>query len=436
VGESAIFLNNISKSYKRYTRPIDRLKEILIKPKYSEEFWALQNISFEVFKGETFGIIGRNGSGKSTLLQIIAGTLTPTNGEIKVYGRVAALLELGSGFNPEFTGRQNVFFNGQLLGLGKEEIEANFDDIVAFADIGDFLDQPVKTYSSGMMVRLAFAVQAHLSPDILIIDEALSVGDIFFQQKCSTYLEKLRQKGTTLLLVSHDMNVIQTLCRKAVLLNHGEMVYLGETSQAISKYYTFGYKIEKSLPANETSELEGANDLKYARFLSKCQWVYEEYQKDEPLKARILGVRFQNGKGDNVLSYKMCELMKVELLIENCDSFDTPDVALTLRNRFDQVVFCGGSYSKDMKLPPLAKKSKLLLSIELELGIEAGEYTIDLSLGEALKLEPNKGIFFHRTPKIGPILIKWDYHNEKAPFLGAFNLPCKVDYQHSNQYMY
>src|SRR4028118_716284 len=185
MSEISISLNDVSKCYKRYNRPVDRLKELLLPGKsHAEKFWALQNINLKVTKGETLGIIGQNGSGKSTLLQIIAGTLTPTTGEVGVNGRVSALLELGSGFNPEFTGRQNVFFNGQILGLSREEVEAKFDDIAAFAEIGDFIDRPVKTYSSGMAVRLAFAVVANTEPKILIVDEALAVGDAKFQARC------------------------------------------------------------------------------------------------------------------------------------------------------------------------------------------------------------------------------------------------------------
>ena len=201
----AISLKNVSKVFRRYRRPVERLKEILIPGKSrAEEFWALRNINLEIPKGETLGIIGRNGSGKSTLLQIIAGTLTPTTGELELNGRVSALLELGSGFNPEFTGRQNVFFNGRVLGLSQEEVAEKFDQIAAFADIGDFIDQPIKTYSSGMVVRLAFAVVAHTEPSILIVDEALAVGDAKFQAKCIKRIRDMKNNGVTLLFVSHD----------------------------------------------------------------------------------------------------------------------------------------------------------------------------------------------------------------------------------------
>jgi len=435
MGEIAISLKNVSKCYKRYAQPVDRLKDQLLPGKSrADEFWALRDINLEIFTGQTLGIIGKNGSGKSTLLQIITGTLTPTTGEVQINGRVSALLELGSGFNPEFTGCQNVFFNGRLLGLTKEQIEAKFEDIVAFADIGDFLDQPVKTYSSGMMARLAFAVQAHLSPDILIIDEALSVGDIFFQQKCSVYLEKLRQQGVTLLLVSHDMNVMQTLCRESVLLNRGEMVYLGETHEAISKYYTLGSGLDKHVSAEsfgaETESNNGLVSVGTKEFLSRCQWVYNLSEKeDEPLKARILGVHFQNEYGQDTLSFRMGDRMTVQLLIEGGASSVSAEAVVTLRNRFDQVVFCGGSYSKGINPPKLDKNQQVFCTIDLELGIEAGEYTIDFSIGELLAAEPNKGLCLHKTQRIGPILVQWKYEQAKAPFLGLFNMPCNVKYQ-------
>jgi len=222
MSEIAISLTNVSKCYKRYNRPLDRLKEIVLPGRSrAQEFWALRDINLEVAQGDTLGIVGQNGSGKSTLLQIIAGTLTPTTGEVWVNGRVSALLELGSGFNPEFTGRQNVFFNGQILGLSREEIAAKFDSIAAFADIGDFLDQPVKTYSSGMVVRLAFAVVANIDPTILIVDEALAVGDARFQARCMKRIRQLKEQGVTILFVSHDSASVKMLCTRAALMDYG-----------------------------------------------------------------------------------------------------------------------------------------------------------------------------------------------------------------------
>lgn len=233
----AISLHNVSKCFKRYGKPIDRLKEALQPSKRrSDDFWALRNINLAIPRGETFGIIGQNGSGKSTLLQIIAGTLTPTTGNLHVNGRISALLELGSGFNPEFTGRQNVFLNGQILGLSQMEVAEKFDDIAAFANIGQFIDQPVKSYSSGMMVRLAFAVAINVEPEILIVDEALSVGDVKFQARCMKRIRDLKESGVTILFVSHDASSVKMLCNQAVLLNHGEQIMMGKPNKVVDRY--------------------------------------------------------------------------------------------------------------------------------------------------------------------------------------------------------
>lgn len=242
MSEVAISVNHVSKCFKRYRHPVDRLKEIFVPGKsLAENFWALQDINLQVWKGQTLGIVGRNGSGKSTLLQIIVGTLTPTDGNVQVNGRVSALLELGSGFNPDFTGRQNVFFNGQLLGLTHQEIEQKFDDIVAFADIGDFIDQPVKTYSSGMYVRLGFAVATSVDPDILIVDEALSVGDEAFQRKCFSRIHEIKDRGGTILFVSHSAASIIQLCDSALLMDRGELLLEHTPKMIISKYQKMIY---------------------------------------------------------------------------------------------------------------------------------------------------------------------------------------------------
>jgi lipopolysaccharide transport system ATP-binding protein len=260
--ESVISLKNISKVYKRYHRPVDRLKEVLFSDQSkAEEFWALRNIDLEVFKGETVGIIGRNGSGKSTLLQIIAQTLQPTSGEMSVRGRISALLELGSGFNPEFTGRQNTFFNGRILGLSQAEIEDKFDAIAAFADIGDFIDQPVKTYSSGMFVRLAFAVAINADPDSLIVDEALSVGDEAFQRKCFARIYDLQEKGATVLFVSHSAGSIVELCDRAALIDDGEIILRGVPKVVIANYQKFLYApVEKRSELRELYKREDSSD--------------------------------------------------------------------------------------------------------------------------------------------------------------------------------
>jgi lipopolysaccharide transport system ATP-binding protein len=247
----AIRVQNLSKCYEIYTAPRDRLKQFVLPPlrrlagrpskQYFREFWALKDVSFEIKKGETVGIIGRNGSGKSTLLQMICGTLNPTSGSIQTNGRIAALLELGSGFNPEFTGRENVYMNAAVLGLSKDEIDSRFDDIAAFADIGEFIEQPVKTYSSGMVVRLAFAVQAVIDPDIFVVDEALAVGDEKFQRKCFARLENLKSRGSSILFVSHSPASIIELCDKTLLLDHGTRLMYSPAPETIRAYQKLIY---------------------------------------------------------------------------------------------------------------------------------------------------------------------------------------------------
>ncbi|PJJ19564.1 lipopolysaccharide transport system ATP-binding protein [Janthinobacterium sp. 67] len=239
----AISVKNLSKCFQIYDKPRDRLMQMFMRSrkKYYREFWALKDVSFDIRRGETVGIVGRNGSGKSTLLQIICGTLNPTGGSVTTRGRIAALLELGSGFNPEFTGKENVYLNATVLGLTEAEIDARFDEIVAFADIGDFISQPVKTYSSGMMVRLAFAVAINVDPEILIVDEALSVGDELFQRKCFARIEAIRAKGATILFVSHSGSTIVDLCDTAILMDAGDKLLEGAPKQIVGRYQKLLY---------------------------------------------------------------------------------------------------------------------------------------------------------------------------------------------------
>ncbi len=243
-----IRLDSVSKCYRIYRQPQDRFKQAFIErwrkvlgareghEGYYREHWALRDISFDVRPGEAVGILGRNGAGKSTLLQVIAGTLQPTSGTVETNGRITALLELGSGFNPEFTGRENVFLNAVVLGLTREQTESRYDEIAAFADIGDFIDQPVKTYSSGMMMRLAFAVQTAVQPTVLIVDEALAVGDMYFQVKCMARLKQLLDNGVSLLFVSHSIDTVRQLCSRAVLLDSGRMVESGAAATVADVY--------------------------------------------------------------------------------------------------------------------------------------------------------------------------------------------------------
>lgn len=263
VPDPAIRFQNVTKDFSVFDDPKHRLAEALgFSKSGGRAFRALDGVSFDVRKGETLGIIGRNGAGKSTLLQILCGTLQPTRGSVEIRGRFAALLELGAGFNPDFTGRENVYLNASLLGLSKDEIDARFDDIRAFADIGDFFDRPVKTYSSGMYVRLAFSVAVHTEPDVLIIDEALSVGDIRFQMKCLARIERLRSDGATILFVSHSLEQVKRFCQTAVWLEGGRVKLRGDASFVADRFRdselgteyplasTEGERAQDSIPAH------------------------------------------------------------------------------------------------------------------------------------------------------------------------------------------
>ncbi|SPC11692.1 ABC transporter ATP-binding protein [Cupriavidus taiwanensis] len=295
-----VHTENLGKCYEIYDRPKDRLLQMLARGRkqYFREFWALRNISLEIRRGENVGIVGHNGSGKSTLLQLLAGTLNQTTGTVSVSGRVAALLELGSGFNPEYSGRENVKMYAQLLGMSDEQIDERFDRIVDFSEIGDFIDQPLKTYSSGMYVRLAFSVAVHVNPEILIVDEALSVGDAFFQAKCMALLKKLMDDGVTLLFVSHDPGAVKALCSRAVLLDHGSMLANGDTESVVETYYAQYVQRRQSIAvSDDKTRVPDAADQAAA--------LAEDAESEAAFKSRSSYQRLQNG---------MAEYLNVSLL--------------------------------------------------------------------------------------------------------------------------
>ncbi|WP_414455737.1 ABC transporter ATP-binding protein [Enterobacter quasiroggenkampii] len=278
----AIEVKNISKCYQVYNKPVQRLKQILFgkQKEHTErvqrvnydEFWALQDINFVLPRGETLGVVGKNGSGKSTLLQIIAGTLTPTSGSVTINGRVAALLELGAGFNNEFTGRENVYLNASLLGLSKEQVDNKLDDILAFADIGHFIDSAVRSYSSGMLVRLAFAIQAQLDPEILIVDEALAVGDAKFQAKCFNRLKKLKENGTSILFVSHATEQIVTHCDRAILLNDGLLLAQDRPKVVVNQYLDLLFGKNSKAKQAEENVVENNSNISLSDNSPNINW--------------------------------------------------------------------------------------------------------------------------------------------------------------------
>jgi lipopolysaccharide transport system ATP-binding protein len=421
----AISVHNVSKRYHVYENQRARLRHALW-PSRNEgvsEVWALQDINFEVKRGDSIAIIGRNGSGKSTLLEIITQTLTPTAGKVQVNGRVAALLELGSGFKPDYTGRENVFLNGLLLGLTRAEVEHRYDEIVSFADIGNVLDRPVKTYSSGMLVRLAFAVQVALEPDILIVDEALSVGDYFFQQKCFGRLRQMREKGLTLLFVSHDMGTVRDLCSSAVYLKQGRPQYVGDSKTAVRVYLA-----EQNLTSSVVSEANTlsalasnqATNLELAEIKKTALWSVADDQEEG---RRILAVRLLGPDGQPATHARMGDTVKVQVFFRTPPD-ESGHLSLIIKNRYDQIVTSFGSYQMGMAACSSGDAPFAALEIELNLMLEAGLYSLMVAYG--VPVAANSGDRLDETDWFGPLQINWDYEMETAPFLGMFGLSARV----------
>ena len=371
-GGTAISVTGVSKFFEIYEKPSHRLMQMLCRGKkqFFHPFWALKDISFSVRRGECVGIIGRNGAGKSTLLQIITGTLTPSSGSVWTRGRVAALLELGSGFNPEFTGRENVFLNASILGLSKREIEAKYDSIAAFADIGDFIDQPVKSYSSGMVVRLAFAVIAHVDADLLIIDEALAVGDAFFTQKCMRFLRGFMEENTVL-FVSHDVSAVNSLCNRAVLLERGQVKLLGTAKEVTEMYLEDMF--ESVQGKSELPQSDGPAPLP-ERFLLAGEDDYRDMRQDflnaSNLRNDIRVFAFDEksasfGKGGAVIERAVLtdekgvnvswivggELVSLHVLCRANKDLFSPIVGFNLKNRLGQSLMGDNTYIACMDKP-------------------------------------------------------------------------------------
>ncbi|MCI0525406.1 MAG: ABC transporter ATP-binding protein [Acidobacteria bacterium] len=357
-----ISVQNAAKLYRIYDKPSGRLKEILLRGrrKYHRDFWALEDVSVEVETGEAVGVIGRNGAGKTTLLQIIAGVLQPTRGQVSVEGRVTALLELGSGFNPEYTGRENILLSGQILGFSEEEMRRRMDVITRFAELEGFLDQPVKTYSTGMLMRLAFASAIHVDPDVLIVDEALSVGDVYFQRKSLDRMEYFRKTGKTVLFVSHDPALIQRFCTRALWLEQGRVAMMGEAKEVVTSYQAFCARLEEER----------------LRDAARASWIGSREHDDILRQLKLTGSRWGNGKirfteveminsrGEPSWIIKTGDSVTVRLRIEADDDYPEPVFALDV-HRFDGV-FIGSVNNIDthpMRLP--VKKG--LNTIELRL---------------------------------------------------------------------
>ncbi len=449
-------VQGVSKHYKLWTSPSERLRYSALSqlhrtlrsvlPKDSallaalrrrrdalhQDFMALEGLSFEVRRGQSVGIIGRNGSGKSTLLQIIAGTLRPSTGRVDVYGRVAALLELGSGFNPEFTGRENIYLNASILGLTKEETNRNFDDIAAFADIGQFLDQPVKTYSSGMVLRLAFAVSINVEPDLLIIDEALAVGDVFFTQKCFTRLRALLDAGTTLLFVSHSMAAVQNLCDRALLLNAGQLAFEGPPEEAASRYYALAAGRAAGQASGAAVSLDASSASDQVASESRAAAIIQDNllpqarSRHGSRRLELVATRFDSKYGANGLQVEMLEEGTFSLLAEAHADIECPHLGINLYDRMNNLVFAAGNAQLQVPLPSMRPGDRLLFRFTLRFNVQPGPYTCTLMASEKGAESPDAGMFYDVHEGIGPFEVYRPDPEETMPFYGIAQLPMNI----------
>lgn len=359
---------SVSKSYPIYSSPSARLKELacLNRVSFHRDFWALRDISFEIQPGETFCIVGENGSGKSTLLQMVAGILHPTEGEVVVRGRVSALLELGAGFNPEFTGRDNVYVNGAILGLSRKELDAKFGQIEAFAEIGEFIDQPVKTYSTGMGVRLAFAVAIHVDPEVLLVDEALAVGDIYFHQRCMRKVNELREKGVTILFVTHAMGEVKSIGDRALWLETGRMRDIGGTERVVTKY--LAAMVEKDSAYLATVH---HNAQRRAQAPVKAPEVVETIPNIDHRfgdgRGEIIGIAILDLAGQPVHLLEPSSPIIVRISVRANEDITLPIVGFIMRNHMG-LDFAGTNTAREgFELPPMAAGDVYTVDFHLQI---------------------------------------------------------------------
>lgn len=399
--DAAIVVADVAKCYPIYARPQDRLKQALLprvaralgmRPaNHFREFWALRDVSFRVARGETVGIVGRNGSGKSTLLQIVCGTLAPTHGSVGTSGRVGALLELGSGFNPEFTGRENVYMNGAILGMDRAEVDAKFKAIAAFADIGDFIDQPVKTYSSGMYVRLAFAVIAHADADVLVVDEALSVGDVFFSQKCMRFLREFQKHGTVL-FVSHSAGAVTNLCDRALWLDGGRLVMDGPAKEVCEAYHASTYGVAppavaaEARPASVAVAAVAGDDADDAGLDASRMRVFAfdpERAGFGDGRVDVRAVRCEDPAGRPLLQVSGGEVVRLVVEAEARAPVDSAIVGFFLKDRLGQRLFGRNTWREGE--PPVAVAAGRSLRAVFEFRmpyLPRGSYTVDVAVAD------------------------------------------------------
>ncbi len=405
MSQPVIRLEKVSKSFKRYKNTGDRVQDLLLhRSARGHEFWALKDVDLEAGEGHTIGILGRNGSGKSTLLQIVVGTMRPTSGTVQVNGRVSALLELGTGFNPEFTGRQNVFYNGRILGLTQAEMEARFEDVAAFADIGDFLDYPVKTYSSGMYMRLAFSVAISVNPKILIVDEALAVGDARFQQKCISRIKQLRENGVSILFVSHDSDAVRRLCDYAIVLEHGRVVNHGSAVNMTNWYLSLmsvNFDLERQKLIEEAAMEQDEQteevdlqvltpleelDLQQAETVPDAALDHKEFENEFKYyrhgdgAARINKVLIRNSKGELTGTVFMGEIVSVEFYVDFYTDQESHILGFYLRDRLGTDIIGLNTFQERVRVPAVRAGERVAYRFTFRIDTRPGVYGISPGL--------------------------------------------------------
>ena len=420
-GEYAIDVRDVTKIYKLYDKPIDRLKESLnpLHRNYHRDFYALNHISFQVKKGETVGIIGTNGSGKSTILKIITGVLTPTTGTVHVDGVISALLELGAGFNMDYTGIENIYMNGTMMGFSRKEMDEKLQDILDFADIGDFVYQPVKTYSSGMFVRLAFALAINVDPEILIVDEALSVGDVFFQAKCYRRMEEIRKSGTTILMVTHDMGSIIKYCDKVVLLNRGEFVAEGAPGRMVDLYK----KILAGQMESLKEELEEMNDFSGDSVSGGGALEDKEFKKEETrggglMKDKIavnanrteygdgraeifdFGLEDQRGNLSNLILKG--EMFTIREKIRFFADIKAPIFTYTIKDKKGTSLTGTNTMYEGADIKPVKNGDVYEVSFTQKMTLQGGEYLLSMS---CTGFEGEEHVVYHRLYDVASITV-------------------------------
>lgn len=433
--EISIKIENLSKCYQIYDQPRDRLKQFVVPriqkaigqplTQYYREFWALRDVSFQVKRGETVGIIGRNGAGKSTLLQILCGTLSPTFGKVEIKGRVAALLELGSGFNPEFTGRENVYMNASVLGLSNEEIDARFDEIINFADIGDFLDQPVKTYSSGMYIRLAFSVVVHVDANILIVDEALSVGDMYFQSKCMAHMKKLMDSGVSVLFVSHDTNSVKALCSRTVYLDHGTVAAIGSTDDVVEAYYSAGIKktqlIQTQQETEETKALIGFDETELADH--KEFQTRAGFHRIQNGMAEFISVQFLNTLNRKIEVIEFGQKIVLRMLFKASIDLHCIGLAYHIRNKNGVDVIYSDTGIERCHLTDIRAGEIVTMDWEFSVNLQNGDY----SVAAMLSIPQNLSIGQVEVCDFAPLAVIFQVVSGKSlPLYGAVHWANKI----------